>query len=48
MNKENKHTVRLALLLAFMVVMLFVVSVDQYRSVDAEDQQASVLRAYAE
>jgi hypothetical protein len=48
MDKENKHNMRLALLLAFMVVMLVVVSIDHFRlSGDDTDQQASVLRVYA-
>jgi hypothetical protein len=47
MEKENKHTMRLALLLALMVVMLVVVSVDQFLGKDASDQQAAVLRVYA-
>ncbi|KKS30108.1 MAG: hypothetical protein UV60_C0016G0014 [Parcubacteria group bacterium GW2011_GWA2_43_11] len=48
MDTENKHTLRLAFFLALMVVMLVVVSIDQFRSNDAEDQQAAVLRVYAD
>lgn len=48
MNTENKHTLRLALVLALMVVMLVVVSVDQYRGDGGPDQQAAVLRVYAD
>ena len=48
MNNENKHTTRLALLLAFMVVLLVVVSVDQFLLGDGEDQEAAVLRVYAD
>ena len=48
MDKDNKHTARLALLLAFLVVMLVVVSVDQFRLGDGNDQEAAVLRVYAE
>lgn len=44
---ENKHSVRLAVLLAFFVVALFVVSFDHFRSAGKEEQQAAVLRAYA-
>lgn len=48
MEHENKHNMRLALLLAFMVVMLVVVSIDHFRmSGGDKDQQASVLRVYA-
>ena len=46
--EDNKHTTRIALLLAFMVVMLAVVSIDQFRSSNGEGQQAAVLRAYAD
>lgn len=48
MDKENKHSLRLALILALMVVMLVVVSVDQFRVSGADDQQAAVLRVYAD
>ena len=48
MNNKDKHTARLALLLAFMVVMLVVVSVDQFRVGDGDEQQASALRVYAD
>jgi hypothetical protein len=44
---ENKHTVRIALLLALMVVTLVVVSIDHFRSTGSQAQQAAVLRAYA-
>ena len=48
MEKENKHNLRLALLLAFMVVMLVVVSIDQFRmNGGKDDQQAAALRVYA-
>ncbi|KKS35995.1 MAG: hypothetical protein UU98_C0027G0035 [Parcubacteria group bacterium GW2011_GWD2_42_14] len=47
MGTENKHTLRLAFFLALMVVMLVVVSIDQFRS-KGEDQQAAVLRVYAD
>lgn len=48
MDNENKHTTRLALLLAFMVVMLVVVSIDQFRmSGKTDTQQAAALRVYA-
>lgn len=47
MDKENKHTLRLAFMLAFMVVMLVVVSINQFQMKDSEDQQAAVLRVYA-
>ncbi len=46
-NNKNKHTLRLALLLAFMVVALVVISVDQFRMSNVDDQQAAVLRVYA-
>jgi len=45
MNKENKHTTRLALLLALMVVTLMVVSIDQLRVEDSA-QEASALQVY--
>ncbi len=45
--EENKHTMRLALLLAVMVVMLVVVSIDNFRLSSGDDQQAAVLRVYA-
>jgi len=48
MNNENKHAARLAILLAFMVVLLVVVSIDQFRADGTDGQQAAVLRAYAE
>jgi len=48
MDTENKHTARLALLLAFLVVMLVVVSIDQFKLGDGDDQEAAVLRVYAE
>jgi len=49
MDNKDKHTARLALLLAFMVVMLVVVSVDQFRMGDGADgQEAAVLRVYAD
>jgi len=48
MDTKNKHTLRLAFILAFMVVMLVVVSIDQFRMNDTEDQQAAVLRVYAD
>lgn len=47
-KKENNHTLRLALLLAFVVVTLVVVSVDQFRVQGSSDQQAAVLRVYAD
>lgn len=46
MNKENKHTMRLALLLAFMVVALVVVSINQFTG-EKNTQQAAVLHVYA-
>ena len=48
MENKDKHTARLALLLAFMVVMLVVVSVDQFRVGGTDDQEAAVLRVYAD
>jgi len=49
MDNKDKHTARLALLLAFMVVMLVVVSVDQFRMSDGKSgQEATVLRVYAD
>jgi hypothetical protein len=48
MNNENKHTTRLALLLALMVVMLVVVSVNQFVEGGGEGQEATVLRVYAD
>ena len=50
MENENKHTARLALLLAFMVVMLVVVSIDHFRSTggNTDEQQAAVLRVYGD
>lgn len=44
---DNKHTVRIAVLLALMVVALVVVSIDHFRTMGKGDQQATVLRAYA-
>lgn len=41
----NKHTARLAALLALAVVLLFVVSLDTFRAT-GEQEQAAVLRAY--
>jgi hypothetical protein len=46
--ENDKHTVRLAVILALMVVMLMVVSIDQFRLGGDNDQQAAVLRVYAE
>jgi len=47
--ENNKYHTRLALLLAFMVVMLVVVSVDQFLSKGNKvEQQAAALRVYAE
>jgi hypothetical protein len=48
MDIENKYAARLAVLLAFLVVMLVVVSIDQFRLGDENDQEAAVLRVYAE
>lgn len=45
--KDNKHTARLAALLALAVVALFVVSLDHFKASD-DTQQAAVLRAYGE
>jgi hypothetical protein len=48
MEKENKHTIRLAVVLALMVIMLVVVSIDQFRnSGSTKDQEATALRVYA-
>lgn len=47
MEGETKYTSRLAILLALMVVTLVVVSIDQLRG-SGDEQQAAVLRAYAE
>ncbi len=47
MDNKDKHTARLALLLAFMVVLLVVVSVDQFQAGNGDDgQEAAVLRVY--
>lgn len=46
MEDKNKHTTRLALLLALMVVMLMVVSIDQFSLGDETNQQASAIRVY--
>lgn len=48
MEKEQKHTARLALLLAFMVVMLVAVSIQEFRSagVTGAGEQAAALRVY--
>jgi hypothetical protein len=49
MEHDNKHTSRLALLLAFMVVMLVVISIDQFRAgTEDGEQQAAVLRVYGD
>ncbi len=46
--EQGKHNLRLALVLAFMVVMLVVVSIDQFRARNGvQDQEASALRVYA-
>jgi hypothetical protein len=48
MTDDKKHTMRLALLLAFMVVMLVSVSINKFVESDNNmDQQASVLHVYA-
>lgn len=47
MENETKHSMRLALLLTFMVVALVVISIDQFRSDNGTNQQASVLHVYA-
>lgn len=43
--KSDKYTKRLAALLALAVVALVVVSIDQFRASNAQ-QEAAVLRAY--
>lgn len=49
MNHEHKkHSTRFALLLALFVVALVVVSFDQLRSQMGGEQQAAVLKMYAE
>ena len=48
MDNKDKHTARLALLLAFMVVLLVVASVDQFRAGAGEGQEAAALRVYAD
>lgn len=47
MKNESKHSIRLALLLTFMVVALVVISIDQFRGDNNTTQQASVLHVYA-
>ncbi len=47
MENETKHSMRLALLLTFMVVALVVISIDQFRGDNNASQQASVLHVYA-
>ena len=46
--EENKHTLRMALAMTALVAVLFVIAVGQFTGGGAEEQQASVLRAYAE
>jgi hypothetical protein len=46
--EENKHTVRLAVALLGIVAVLFVAAFNQLTGNKAEEQQASVLRVYAE
>lgn len=49
MESNSKHTMRLALILAFMVVLLMVVTIDQFRLSGGEGQQAAaVLHVYAD
>lgn len=48
MEQTNKHTARMALVLAFMVVLLVVVSIDRFTTEDTSEQQAAVLRVYAQ
>jgi len=45
---ENNHTMRLAVALTALVVVLLVVAVQHFVDSGAETQQAAVLRAYAE
>ena len=46
--EENTHTKRMAFMLALMLVLLVAVSIGQFTSGSADEQQAAVLRAYAE
>lgn len=47
-SQEKVHTKRMALLLALGVVALVVVSIDHLRSANESEQQAAVLKMYAE
>lgn len=48
MEGENKHTVRIVFLLALVVVALVTVSIDAFKTDDGREQQATVLRVYAQ
>ncbi len=48
MEEENKHTMRLAVALVGLVAVLFVTAFNQLTGDHAEEQQATVLRVYAE
>jgi hypothetical protein len=48
MDEENKHTMRLAVALVGIVAVLFVAAFNQLTGNSAPEQQATVLRVYAE
>lgn len=45
---ENKHSMRLTVALTALVAVLLVVAVGHFMNSTGEEQQAAVLRAYAE
>jgi hypothetical protein len=48
MEEENKHTMRLAVALVGLVAVLFVAALNLLTGGEAQEQQATVLRVYAE
>lgn len=47
-DMNQPHTNRMAIVLALMLVLLVAVAINQFRSEAGTEQQAAVLRAYAE
>jgi len=47
MDDNKQHTTRLAVVLVALVLVLVIISVNQFMGSNDVEQQASVLRAYA-
>lgn len=47
-DMKQPHTNRMAIVLALMLVTLVAVAINQFGASDTSEQQAAVLRAYAE